>query len=96
MKSSILAVRLPLWNKVTHKDTTLCLFASIRSALEGPRQEGLTSDNLSSSPVPGVSKKTLQKSASHTPQLINSCNGIQACGDADHLFRGRRRAPLEY
>lgn len=45
----------------THSETPLCLFTSILAVLEGPGQEGLTSDNLSSPSASDVSKKPLRK-----------------------------------
>lgn len=67
--------------------TALCIFTGTLSVLKGPGREGLTFNNLFSLSTSDVAKIP-QKSPSHAPLLINSCDGIQAWGDADHLLAG--------
>lgn len=70
-------------------------FTGILAVLKDPGQEGLTSNNPFSPSISDVSKNP-QKSPSHAPLLINSSDGIQAWGDADHLFSQHGHALLEY
>lgn len=54
-------VTLSIQTDIQWYDLQPFFFTIILSALEGPRQEGVTPDNLSSPPVPDVSRKLYRK-----------------------------------